>query len=169
MIRSLPAVWVHGWQQVTSAWVERPVMQRRGIFLAALLLASVAFWTWGLAPALATWREAPAQHQRLDVKLQSMQLQAQAFEALQGLPRADPARSAVALTESLKPLAEQAKLRQDGTRATVELQGVSAQALAEWLGSVRLSSQAVPVEAELHRIPGGSLWGGRVVLELPRP
>lgn len=156
-------------QQISSSWATLPVAQRRWLGLAVLLLAGLAFWLLALAPALTTWRDAPAQHQQLDARLQAMQLQAQTLQALQGQPRADPSRTVAALTASLKPLGEQADLSLDGARATVQLKGVPAVALADWLSSVRLSSQAVPIEAELKRNPSGPLWDGRVVLALPQP
>lgn len=168
-MKRLTAAWARPLQQAGSAWAEWPAAQRRAISVTALLLAALAFWFLALAPALSTWRQAPAQHQRLDAKLQTMQAQAQALQALQGQPRADPARTMTALTQSLKPLGEQARLSVDGSRATVQLQGVPAEALAAWLSSVRLASQAVPVEAELNRNAAGPSWDGRVVLALPQP
>lgn len=168
-MKRLPADLVKRWRHACSGWATLPVAQRRGLGLAVLLLASLAFWLLALAPALTTLRDAPAQHQQLDAKLQAMQTQAQTLQALQGQPRADPSRTVAALTASLKPLGEQADLSLDGARATVQLKGVAAVALADWLSSVRLSSQAVPIEAELNRNPAGPLWDGRVVLALPQP
>lgn len=168
-MKRLPAAWARQRQLAGSVWAELPAPQRRVAALAAMLLALLALWFLALAPALATWRDAPAQHQQLDAKLQTMQVQAQALQALKDQPRADPARTAAALTQSLTPLGQQASLSLDGARATVQLQGVAAQALADWLSSVRLSSQAVPIEAELNRSPAGPFWDGRVVLALPQP
>jgi general secretion pathway protein M len=156
-------------QQLSSGWATLPVTQRRWLGLGVLSLAGLAVWLLALAPALATWRDAPAQHQQLDAKLQAMQSQAQALKVLQGQPRADPSRAVAALKASLKPLGEASDLTLDGTRATVQLKGVAATALADWLTNVRLSSQAVPIEAELNRSPNGPFWSGRVVLALPQP
>lgn len=165
----LPTGWAQQGLRAKSTWAAWPAAQRRWLGLAALLVTVLALGLLGLAPALATWRHAPAQHLQLDAQLQAMQLQAQALNALQSLPRADPTRTVASLTESLKPLGEQARLTLEGPRATVLLKAVPADALAGWLSSVRLASQAVPIEAELNRNPSGSLWDGRVVLALPQP
>lgn len=157
------------WQKTITAWTALPVHWQRGFKGLALLLCLFTAWIWGLQPALALWREAPAQHLQLDAKLQTMQIQAQALQTLQGQPRADPARAMTALAQSLLPLGEQASLSHDGVRATVQLQGVPAAALADWLSSVRLVSQTLPIEAELNRSGAGHLWDGRVVLALPQP
>ncbi len=161
--------WTQALRQARSAWADRPATQQRWLGAAALLLVLGALWQWGLAPALTTWRQAPAQHQQLDAKLQAMQLQAQALQALQGMPRADRTRAAEALASSLAPLGEQARLSLEGAQARVQFQGVAASALADWLSSVRLSSQAEPLEAELKRQPSGVLWDGRVLLSMPQP
>ncbi len=161
--------WARALRQARQAWADRPTTQQRWLSAAGLVLALWALWQWGLAPALATWRQAPAQHQQLDAQLQTMQLQAQALQALQGLPRADRARATEALANSLAPLGEQARLSLEGTQARVQFQGIAAGTLADWLSSVRLSSQAVPIEAELKRQPGAALWDGRVVLAVPQP
>lgn len=165
----LPTGWAQQGLRAKSTWAAWPAAQRRWLALAAMLLAVFVVGLLGLAPALATWRDAPAKHQQLDAQLQAMQFQAQSLQTLQNLPRADPARIVASLTESLKPMGEQARLTLEGTRATVQLQAVPADALANWLSSVRLASQAVPIEAELNRDPSGSLWDGRVVLALPEP
>lgn len=164
-----PAAWARLLGQVASVWAELPALQRRGLGLVALLVATLVFWFLALAPALSIWRNAPAQHQQLDAKLQVMQAQAQALQALQGQPRADPTRAAAGLTQSIKPLGEQTRITLDGARATVQLRGVSGEALANWLSSVRQTSQAVPIEAEINRNPAGPFWDGRVVFALPTP
>ena len=156
-------------RRLAAAWARLPAAQRRWLGPAAWLLVLLALWQFSLAPALTTWRESAVQHRLLDAQWQAMQQQVQALQALQGLPRPDRARATDALAQSIKPLGAQARLNVEGGRAIVAVQGLTADALAGWLSSVRTDTQAVPLEAELQRQPGAALWDGRVVLAVPAP
>ena len=73
-----------------AQWQGLPPRQRLLWVGVMGVLAAILLWWLALAPALATLRTAPAQHQVLDAQLGVMrQLQAQALamrEAMQALP-----------------------------------------------------------------------------------
>lgn len=136
-----------------------------GVTVGVLVFA--ALWWLALAPALATLREAPAQQQALDAQLQRMQtLQAQA-QALQALPRIgrDEAQRALEATvrEQLGP---GARLAPSGEDLALNLSRVPGDALARWLTQARMEAGALPTEARLNRDASG-LWAGSLVLALP--
>ncbi len=136
------------------------------LLLAALALVLVALLWWvGIAPALSTLRSADKQHQLLSAQLQQMQrLQGQA-KAIQAQPRLALDEARRLLEASVKPLGASAQLVVAGERVTLTLQGVSADALAQWLTQARLNARAAPSEARLTRNTAGT-WDGTLVLNL---
>jgi general secretion pathway protein M len=156
------------WQTVLRArWQAASPREQRSLTLAVGVVALALLWWLALAPALAVWRTAPAQHLRLQDQLQNMQtLQAQA-RALQALPKLNAVESRRALEESLKPLGPAARMTAQMDRLNVALKGVSAQALAQWLSSSRQNAHLVPTEVHLTR--AADAWDGSVVFTLPAP
>jgi general secretion pathway protein M len=89
-------------------------------------------------PALHTLRSAHTQHAKLDAQLQHMQALASEAQQLQAQPRTSPEDAARALQASVTAtLGAGAKLALSGDRATLTLQGVQADALANWLAQAR--------------------------------
>lgn len=153
-----------------ARWQAASPREQRLLWLAGLLVAAALLWWLALAPALAVWRQAPAQQARLDVQLQHMRsLQAQA-RALQALPRLSPQQASQALAQSLKTLGDGAVLAQQPDRLLVTLKGVPARALAQWLASSRQNARLVPAEAHLRRSAAGAdQWDGTLVFILAPP
>jgi general secretion pathway protein M len=153
---------------------------------AGALIGVALFWWIAIAPALHTWRAAPAQHQSLDAQLQTLQsLQAQALD-LQANRNSTPTDRVAALrTTVTQQLGASANLQVAGDLATVTLQNATASSLAQWLSQARSNARATPIEARLNRsniAPNSSelpnsgaanqnnatpLWSGSVVLQLP--
>ncbi|OIN91401.1 MAG: hypothetical protein AUJ20_11300 [Comamonadaceae bacterium CG1_02_60_18] len=150
-----------------SRWQRVAPREQRSLLLAAAVLGAALLWWLGLAPALALWRSASAQHQQLDTQLQHMQaLQAQA-RSLQALPTPDAATAQRALTAALQALGSDAKISTQGERLSVTFKGVSAQALAQTLSASRQNAHRTPTEAHLKR--GDTGWDGTLVFTLPAP
>ena len=164
-----------------ARWATLQPREQTLVRLAALLVLAAQLWWLALAPALKTLRSAPAQHQQLDAQLQQMaRLQAQA-RTLQAQPRLEPEAARRALEAAVKQgLGAGAQLHLAGERATVQLKGVPAEAIAPWLAQLRNNARAVPVQVKLTRssappagakgaaaTAGAVLWDGSVVLALP--
>lgn len=132
---------------------------------ALALLALVLVWFVALRPALATLRSVQSQGPQLRAQLQDMlQLQAQA-QVLQALPAAQTQDSKSLLEAALATLGATAQMSLTGDRATITLEGSSADALAQWLSQARLNARARPLE--LHLTQSQGLWKGRIVLQMP--
>lgn len=151
--------------QLQSRWRSVSPREQRLVLLAGVLIGLALLWWMALAPALAVLKTAPAQHVALDVQIQQMQrLQAQA-KALQAQPVLSMDEARLALDAALKPLGAGAQMTVQLDRVTVSLKAVPANALAQWLATVRQNARTVPVEAHLVRNPAGS-WDGSLVLTL---
>ena len=132
--------------------------------LAVLLVAAVS--GLGVAPALRTVREAPAQLEILDAKRQSMELLAAQAKSMQSRPAVsrDDALRALELSVQQR-LGASAQLSVAGDRVTLTLRGAAPDVLAQWLSQARTSARAVARQAGLTR--GANGWDGTVVLDLP--
>jgi general secretion pathway protein M len=153
-----------------ARWAELPGREKGLVKLAAGLVAAAILWQLLLAPALTTLRQADAQARVLDAQLQHMQtLQAQA-QTLQSQPAIGFEEAQRALDQATRQvLGSTARLQITAERATVTLQGASADALAQWLAQARLNGRSAPLEARLVRAPGGggATWNGVIVMSLP--
>ncbi len=153
-----------------ARWEAMAAREKRLVAGALALLVLALLWWVALAPAWQTLRNAPAQHQTLDVQLQHMrglQAQAQALQAQPAMRKDDALR---ALESALhQTLGASAQLSVVGDRATVTLRGAPASALAQWLVQARVNARAVPTEARLTRSAGAGAptWDGTLVLTMP--
>jgi general secretion pathway protein M len=153
------------------AWWERLSPQERGgLQAAAALLALLVLWFAIIGPGIQTWRTAEAKGKILDAQLQqmqSMQTQAMALQAQPTLSYDDALR---ALTQSTQQtLGASSQVSVTGERATVSVQSITADALAQWLAQVRLNARAVPAEVHLSRAidQTTAVWSGTLVMNLP--
>ena len=139
--------------------------REQGLVRGALMLLALALvWFVALRPALATLRSAQSQGPQLRAQLQDMlQLQAQA-QVLQAQPAAQTQDSKNLLEAALPTLGAAARMSLTGDRATVTLEGSSADDLAQWLTQARLNARARPLE--LHLTQSQGLWKGRIVLQV---
>ncbi len=156
--------------RLRATWSGLAARERLLVGCALALVAGALLWWLALAPALATLRNAPAQHAELDVQLQRMQQLSAQAQAMQALPRTKGDESLKALDASVKQsLGATGQLSVVGERATVTLKGASAQALAQWLGQARANARALPLEARLAQNATRTGWDGTVLLALPAP
>ena len=150
---------------VRTRWAQiSPREQRLGRAALALLVLALV-WYVALRPAIATLRTAQSQGPQLRAQLQDMlQLQAQA-QVLQAQPAAQTQDSKSLLEAALPTLGATARMSLTGDRATVTLDGSSADDLAQWLTQARLNARARPLEMHLTQSQG--LWKGSIVLQMP--
>jgi general secretion pathway protein M len=152
--------WLAPWQ---LKWQSLAARERRLVLAALWLLGALVMWWLALAPALGVRSTAPARHLALDAQLQQMQqlkAQAQALQAQPVLP-ADQLRPLV--EAALKPLGAALQISQQGERITVSFKGLSPDALAQCLLSLRESARTAPAEAHLLR-NAAQTWDGTLVI-----
>ncbi len=163
------------WQNLIETaqpvWNRLAPRERLAVGIAATLLGLATLWWLGVAPALATLRQAPAQHEKLDSELARVRQMAATAENLRSQNNAQPlapesARSALELATSTA-LAGTGALTLQGDRATVTLRGTSPEALAQWLTQVRINARVVPVQADLQQTGAPAGWSGQLVLAGP--
>lgn len=145
-------------------WAQSSPREQRLVRGALSLLALALVWFVAVSPALRTLRSAQIQGPQLRTQLQDMlqlQAQAQALQTQTGAPAQD---SKDALEAALPTLGASARMSVTGDRATVTLEGSSADALAQWLTQARLNARARPLE--LHLTQSQGLWKGRIVLQV---
>lgn len=147
-----------------------PEKDRKLIQYLALALAFSLLWFWNIAPALKTYQEAPLQLAQLERQTENLKaLQAQAL-ALQKAPRVKVQNVGAVLQQaSSEILGNGAKLNLEASRATLTLNNVSAEALAQFLAAARTQAQAMPIEAKLQKNKTGTVevWRGTLILSLP--
>lgn len=157
-------------QTLQARWALLQARERRLLLLAGGVVALALLWWVALAPALATLRTAPQQHQRLDSQLERMrQLQAQAV-ALQQRPRTGTADAARALEQTVRQqLGTSTQLQINGTQATVTIKNLPADTLAQWLAQLRAQGHVSVNQARLQRDgpANPASWSGTLVLALP--
>ena len=147
-----------------------PEKDRKLIQYLALALVFSLLWFWNIAPALKTYQEAPNQLAQLERQTENLKaLQAQAL-ALQKAPRVKVQNvGAVLQQSSTEILGNSAKLNLEASRATLTLNNVSPEALAQFLAVARSQAQAMPIEAKLQKNKTGTVevWRGTLILSLP--
>jgi general secretion pathway protein M len=161
---SAVATW-KGWKaQFDARWSALAARERWGVMLALGIAGIGLLWAIALGPAWKTINEAPGQIDRLDGQLQAMQRMASEAQALRGATPVSAAQAATSLKAATERLGSHAQLALQGDRATVTLSEVSGTELAQWLGDVRTTARARPVDVQLQRGPKG--LGGTVILAL---
>jgi general secretion pathway protein M len=158
-------------QTLGLTWSRLAARERLALVLAAAVVGLALLWWLGLAPALATLRQAPQQHRALDAQLAHMRAMAASAQALRGQGSAQPlAREAVqrALDQATRDLlGPGAQQNLQGDQATIVLNAVPPDALARWLEQVRINARLVPVQADLRFTPNPAGWSGQLVLAGP--
>ena len=148
-------------------WAGLAPRERRLVAWGAGLLGVALIWLLAVQPAVQTLRNAPAEHDRLDIQLQGMQRLATEVAGLRGTPPVNTEQAAAALKAATDRLGEQARLTLQGERAVLTLNGVGTSALRDWLAQARSGARARPVEATLSR--GASGISGTLVLSYGNP
>lgn len=157
-------------------WASLGGREQRMVRIAVTLVGFALLWSVAISPALKTLRSASKEHATADAQLQSMKSQAEQATTLR-------AQRALGYDESLRNLENSVKqtlgagatLSVNDTRASLALKGVSADALALWLGQARINARVVPSEVRLQRSGANTTttsatnanWDGVMVLTLP--
>lgn len=157
-----------------TRWSQLAARERTLLSLGAALVLLAAVWLLFLSPIITTLRSADTQSRALDTQLQQMLAMQALVQTLQKQPPLgfDEAQKALNLATQ-QTLGTSAQVAVTGERASVTLQGVSADALAQWLAQVRLNARSVPLEARLARAVSakdniqGTVWNGVLVMSLP--
>jgi general secretion pathway protein M len=156
-------------QTLSATWVRLGPRERMAVTVAAAVLGLALLWWVGVAPALATLRQAPEQHRRLDAQLAHMRAMAATAETLRGPEATQPLvreRAQRALEQATaSALGRSAVLTLQGEQATVTLRDATPEALSQWLEQVRINARVLPVQAELQHSDTG--WSGSLVLAGP--
>ncbi|MGE8320022.1 MAG: type II secretion system protein GspM [Comamonas sp.] len=164
-------------------WQALAPRERRLVSIAALLVVLAVLWWLLLAPAIATLRGAPAEHQRLDQQLAEMQALETQARQLQGGTRLSATQALQQVESSLaQQLGKSATLARQGDRITVTLTNAAAAPLQQWLAQVRANAHAVPLDMRITRgtasagkadakadAAAPSHWSGSIVFSLPAP
>lgn len=140
--------------QARAAWAQRSPRERQLLALACAVFALALLWQVGLAPALATLREAPERQARLDQQtrqLLGLQAQARQLQKTTAISRTDASRWLEGSVS--EALGAGARIQLQGERATLTLQAAPAAELARWLTQARERAQALPVQAQLQQAP----------------
>lgn len=148
-----------------AKWDALAPRERAMLALALVVVLGAAVWMLGVAPALRTLREVPAQMASADQAIQRMRSMAEEARGLQSQSRVNPDEALRSLEQSVRNrLGAGAQIVVAGERATVSVRGVAPDALVLWLSAVRQTSRALPVDARLTRAGAG--WDGTIVLQL---
>ena len=153
-------------------WATASLREQRLMRSAGVLVSLALVWWLLVAPPLRTFTRGQAERDKLDMqwqKMQNLQIQAAALQALPKLSRDDALRALDATVK--QQLGTSAQLSVLGDNATVTLRSTPARELAQWLPQARLNARAIPSEARLMRSnsnpPGQAVWSGTIVLRVP--
>jgi general secretion pathway protein M len=165
-------------QPLHQAWQQRPLRERRLLLVLALVLAGVSLWQMAVAPAWATWRQAPARQAELEAQTRQMrqwQAEVQQLQVPVRIGRSAAIEQVQLAAEAL--LGPGVKWQPQGELLLVTLQAAPAQGLTQWLSLAREKAQVLPQQVQLQRAaPSGKdtakdntdpLWQGRLTLRLP--
>jgi len=117
-----PAAWK---APLVAKWRALSERDRRAAGLAGAAIVLLLVWWIGVQPALRTVREAPAQLDRLDAQLQTMQRQAAEAAELRGTAPLTAAQSTAALQAATARLGARGRLVVAGERATLTVNGAT--------------------------------------------
>jgi general secretion pathway protein M len=147
-----PAAWK---APLVAKWRALSERDRRAAGLAGAAVVLLLVWWIGVQPALRTVREAPAQLDRLDAQLQTMQRQAAEAAELRGTAPITAAQSTAALQAATVRLGARGRLVVAGERATLTLNGATGAQLRDWLSEARSGARARPLQAQVTRSAQG--------------
>ena len=160
-----------------NSFQSMPPKDRQRLMALGLVLLALILWTWNLAPALKTLREVPPQLAQLQEQTQSLRTMQRQAQSFQKSPRLKLNEASLLLQKNVaETLGSGARLRIEGSRATVTLNAVSANSMAQFLTTARTQAQSLPLEAHLQKFKTPEapqkttpeeLWRGTLILSLP--
>ncbi len=161
---SLPPALASLRTQARTHWRGMAPRERYLVSAAVFVVVAYLIWLLFIAPAARTLRTAPIELDRLEAQLQTMQRLAAEARTLRGAPSVSPAQATEPLRVATQRLGNRASISFQGERATLTLNGVTGQALRDWLDEARSAARARAVDVQLNRTPEG--YAGLVVLTL---
>jgi general secretion pathway protein M len=139
--------------------------EQTGIRWALVVLGSAVLWFVAIAPALQVWQKSQSQLSVLaqqHADMLALQAQAKQWQSRSALST----EASVQMLQSLcANLGEKVKCSRQALRMTVDVKGVSPQALAQAWAQARSQAQAVLLETHLQR--QGDAWNGQWIWTLP--
>lgn len=138
--------------------------ERQGVSWALAAVGLLLVVLLGVQPAWRTLQEAPAQLNQVESQLQQMNQLANEARSLRATPAVSLAQSTEALKAASDRLGAVARLNLQGQQATLTLNGITPEALAEWLREVRTVGRVRVSEAKLART--GTTYSGSVLITL---
>ena len=164
----LPRTWAQQWllysQPIRQRWLDLAPRERRGLRwgVGAVMVLSVI--TLGVRPAWRTLQETPGQLDLVEAQLRQMSQLASEAQMLRATPVVSMAKSIDALKAACDRLGAVANVTLQGQQATVVFNGVTPEALTEWLREVRVFGRVRVTEAKLSRT--GTTYSGSVLIAL---
>lgn len=150
--------------QAIARWRGMPQRDRLAAGFGIAVVAAFLLWLVFVGPAWRTLRAAPAKLDVLEVQLQQMQRLAAEAKTLRGAPPVSASQAAEPLRVATERLGNKASITFQGDRATLRLNGVSGDALRDWLSEARSAARARAIDVQLNRAPEG--YAGLVVVTL---
>jgi len=139
--------------------------EQTGIRWALAILGGAVLWFVAIAPALQVWQTSQKQLSVLaqqNSDMMALQTQAKQWQSRSSLGTEASARMLQSLCANL---GEKVKCSRQAQRMTVDVKGISPQALAQAWTQARSQAQAVLLETHLQR--QGEMWDGQWVWSLP--
>ena len=143
-------------------WLGLALRERRMVAAAAIVVVAALLWMLFSAPPLKTIKRVPAEIEQAELQLQAMQRLAGEARELRSATAVPPDQAAAALRTATTRLGDKARLALQGDRAVLTLNGITSQALRDWITEARSGARARPLEANLTRNAQG-LTGTLVV------
>ena len=147
-----------------TRWRSLATREQRLLGLAAVVIVLGLLWVIAVQPAWRTISRAPAELDRLEAELQTMQRLAAEAQQLRAAPQVTPEQAAAALKSATVRLGDKGKLVLQGERAVLTINGIGTGALRDWLAEARAGARARPLEANLMR--GAAGYSGTLVLAI---
>lgn len=152
--------------QWSARWAAMAPRERRMVTVVAWLAGITLVFLVGVRPAWKTLQQTPAQLREVDAVLEDMRRQAAEVKALRQMPVVPPAQAEAALRSATERLGDSARLRMQPDRAVITFNKVAGADLVQWLGEVRSSARARPVEANFAQVEPG-VYSGTISVVLP--
>lgn len=151
-------------QEFQQRWARLAPRERTLVLAGGAAIGLLLLWYVGLYSAWSTWKTVPPQKRALEQEWMQMQRLASEARELKAQPPVNASQAAEALKSATDRLGANGKLTQLGDRATLNVNGVSPEALRTWLSEVRSGARARPVDMQVNRAEGG--LSGQVVISL---
>lgn len=149
---------------LSARWHGLAPREQALLAMAVTVVVLMLLWLVAIQPAWRTLSRAPAEIDRLDAQLQTMQALAAEAQALRAAPPVTPDQAVAALKAATARLGDKARLTLQGERAVLTLSGIGSGALRDWLAEARAGARARPLEANLTRATLG--YSGTLIVGL---